>query len=120
VKLALIALFGGLGALARYGLGVGVGPRSFPWTTLGINLSGSLVLALVLTVGVERHWSSMVTAPVAVGFLGAYTTFSTYSYETFALARTDRVAAAAAYVVASTFGGILAAWIGYRIALRVS
>ena len=50
---------------------------------------------------------------MAVGFLGAYTTFSTFGYETFAMLRTDRVAAAAGYVALSVVGGLAAAAIGY-------
>lgn len=119
MKLLLIALCGGLGAVARYGVGLTVGARSFPWATLAINISGSLLLAVLLTIGVEKQWSDLITAPVAVGFLGAYTTFSTFSYETFTLARLDRPFEAVAYVVASTLGGLLAAWVGYKAAMRI-
>ena len=104
---------GAAGALARYGLGVAVGVRSFPWATLGINLTGSFLLGLVLTAGTERGWPETTTVPLAVGFLGAYTTFSTFSFETYTLLRTDRAGVAMLYIAASVVGGIAAAALGY-------
>ncbi len=120
VKVILVALAGSLGALARYGIAVAVGPRTFPWSTLAINVSGSFVLGLVLALSVDRGWPENVTIPIAVGFLGAYTTFSTFSYETFTLARTDRVALAMAYVVVSVSAGFLAAGAGYALARKIA
>jgi CrcB protein len=84
--------------------------------TLGINLSGSLALGFLLKLAVDRGWSDQVVIPVSVGFLGAFTTFSTFSQETFTLARTDRVADAALYVTVSVGGGLIAAALGYAIA----
>src|SRR5438105_456773 len=98
MKVVLVAMAGGAGALSRYGIGLAVGVRSFPWATLGINLMGSFVLGLVLTVGTERGWPETTTVPLAVGFLGAYTTFSTFSFETYTLLRTDRAVIAFVYV----------------------
>ncbi|MEQ1873642.1 MAG: CrcB family protein [Ilumatobacteraceae bacterium] len=120
MKVVLVAIAGAAGALARYGIGLAVGGRSFPWSTLGINLTGSFVLGFVLAFGLERGWSETTTVPLAIGFLGAYTTFSTFSYETFTLARTDRAALAAIYVAVSVVGGVLAAFAGYTLARRVA
>ena len=97
----------------RYGIGTAVGVRSFPWATLSINLAGSYLLGIVLTAAAVRGWPETTTVPLAVGFLGAFTTFSTFSYETFTLVRTDRPATAAVYVIASLVGGVLAAAAGY-------
>ncbi|MCU1452995.1 MAG: crcB, partial [Acidimicrobiales bacterium] len=113
MKLVLIALAGALGALSRYGVGAAIGVRTFPWATLAINLSGSFVLGALLTAGVRRNWPEGVTVPLGVGFLGAFTTFSTFSYESITLVRTDRAGMAAAYVVASVAGGLAAAALGY-------
>jgi CrcB protein len=115
VRFLYVAVAGALGALARYGIGLWVGPRSFPWATLGINVSGSFALGVVLTVAAGRGWSPETVAAVAVGFLGAYTTFSTFAFESFTLARTDRAMTAAAYVAASVVVGILAARVGYVV-----
>ncbi|MGH9275176.1 MAG: fluoride efflux transporter FluC [Acidimicrobiales bacterium] len=113
MKIILVAMAGAAGALSRYGLGVAVGARSFPWATLGINLVGSYLLGVVLVLGDERGWPETTTIPLAVGFLGAFTTFSTFSYQTYTLARTDRAGTAAMYVAASVVGGVLAAAAGY-------
>ena len=101
--------------MSRYGIGRAIGERSFPWATLGINLSGSLLLGLLVAIGIERGWSETTTVPLTVGFLGAYTTFSTFSYETYTLMRTDRSSQAAVYVLVSVIGGVLSAFAGYKI-----
>lgn len=111
-----MALAGAAGALSRYGIGVAVGVRSFPWATLGINLTGSFVLGVLLTLGAERGWPETTTVPLAVGFLGAYTTFSTFSFETQTMLRTGRTTAAVVYVGVSMIGGIVAAALGYAAA----
>ncbi len=116
----LVGIAGALGALARYGIGLAVGSRPFPWATLGINITGSFLLGFVLAFGTERGWSETTTVPLAIGFLGAYTTFSTFSYETFTLARTDRAVLAAVYVGISVAGGVLAALAGYTVARRLA
>jgi fluoride exporter len=115
VRAALVAVAGATGALARYGIGLAVGVRDFPWATLGINLLGSLLLGLVLTTAAARSWSATATVPIAVGFLGAFTTFSTFSHETFVLLRTDRAASAALYVALSLLLGVGAAAVGYWV-----
>jgi len=120
VKVVLVGIAGACGALTRYGIGVAVGVRTFPWATLGINLTGSFLLGFLLTFGIQRGWSDTATVPIAIGFLGAYTTFSTFSYEAFTLARTDRAPQAAIYVAVSVFGGILAAFVGYVLARRMA
>jgi CrcB protein len=118
VKIALVAVAGALGALSRYGLGVLVGVRSFPWATLCINLVGSFLLGALITAGTERGWSQTATVPLAVGFLGAFTTFSTFSYETQTMLRTDRAGAAALYVALSVVGGVGAAAAGWLAVSR--
>ncbi len=120
MKVVLVGIAGALGALARYGIGLAIGGRSFPWSTLGINITGSFLLGFVMAFGIERGWSESTMVPLAIGFLGAYTTFSTFSYETFTLARTDRALLAAAYVAVSVAGGIIAALVGYTVARRLA
>jgi CrcB protein len=120
MRTAFVAVAGAAGALSRYGIGLAVGVRTFPWATLAINVSGSFVLGLLLTLGADRGWSENTTVPLAVGFLGAYTTFSTFSYETQTMLRTGRPTAAAVYVATSVIGGILAAAAGYALGNAVS
>lgn len=116
----LVAFAGAAGALTRYGIGSAFGERSFPWTTLTINVTGSFLLGLVLTMANERGWSPDLTTPVAVGFLGAYTTFSTFAWEGLDLGRADRVATAAAYIVGSVALGLLAAAAGWGTGSAIS
>jgi CrcB protein len=111
-----VGFAGALGAIARYAIGLAIGTRAFPWATLSINISGSLVLGFAVTWFTERRVSTDVATAVTVGFVGAYTTFSTFAWETFVLGRTDRPAPATAYVLASVLASLVAAWLGYRLA----
>ena len=120
MKVFLVGVAGAAGALTRYAIATAVGVRAFPWATLAINLTGSFVLGLLLTAGIQRGWPENAVIPLAVGFLGAYTTFSTFSYETFTLGRADRVVTAAVYVAVSVAGGVLAALAGYLLARRIA
>ena len=116
MKVVMVAIAGALGALTRYGIGSAVGARDFPWATLGINLAGSFALGLLLRAGELRGWSDVVVISLGVGFLGAFTTFSTFSVETQTLLRDGRSAAAGAYVAASLIGGVALAAAGYAVA----
>lgn len=109
----LVGVAGAAGALLRYQIGHSVGPRSFPWVTLAINLLGSFLLGLLAKLAADRGWPDNTTLPLGVGFLGAFTTFSTFSVETQAMLRTGRFTAAGAYIVASVLGGIAAAALGF-------
>jgi len=118
MKMALVGVAGAVGAMSRYGIGITIGTRSFPWATLSINLAGSFLLGLLVATGSARDWDSMATVPLTVGFVGGFTTFSTFCYEAFDLLRTDRPGAAAAYITISTIGGTAAAALGYLTGRR--
>jgi len=109
-------LAGAAGAVTRYAIGLGFGPQRFPWATLLINISGSLLLAFVVTVATEHHLPADLSTAVAVGFLGAYTTYSTFTWETFVMGKGDDPGLASLYVFCSLAGGVAAAWIGYTLA----
>jgi CrcB protein len=117
-----VGLGGSLGAPSRYWLGRWATAQwgsAFPWGTLLINLTGSFVLGLFLTYVMERHPTR--AAPrlyFATGFLGAYTTFSTFSYETVRLIQHGHVSRAVIYVAASLVGGLIAAGAGIALAAR--
>lgn len=115
LRAGLVAAAGALGALSRYGIGLAVGVRSFPYATLLINVVGSAVLGYVLAGPGTHRWSPTTTTAVAVGFLGAFTTFSTFSYETMTMVRTGRAATAGLYVALSLLLGVLAASGGYLL-----
>ena len=113
--LGAIALGGALGAPARYGVAqlVHVAPGSFPWATFWTNISGSFGLGLILALLLERYPASRYLRPfVATGFLGAYTTYSTFAVETVLLIKDGHRLLAAAYAAASLVGGFAVAWAG--------
>lgn len=120
MRYLFVALGGAMGAMARFGVNQAVGPRSLPWSTLLINLTGSFALGAFVFVATERGWSPELSLGVGVGFLGAYTTFSTFTWETFDLGRTDRVLTAALYVGLSVSLGVLAAAAGHHFARSVT
>ncbi len=110
----LVAVAGAAGAVARFrvGLAAPVGRGEFPWATLAINVAGSFLLGAVLAFA-PGHWSDDATVAVGAGFLGAFTTYSTFSNETVALVRGGHLALAGAYVLASVVVGLAAAAVGY-------
>jgi fluoride exporter len=116
----LVAVAGAAGALCRYSIVVAVGVRPFPAATLVINVLGSFLLGLVLPLGIFGRLSPPATAAIAVGFLGAFTTYSTFSWELFDLGRTDRLPVAAAYLAVSVVAGVVAAGLGYRFGEMLS
>src|SRR5919199_4329587 len=118
-----VALGGGLGAGTRYLLGgwvVGRLGSAFPFHTLLINVSGSLAIGLLLVLLTER----LVVDPawrllLVVGFLGGYTTFSSYTFEALSLLEEGDWLAAVGYVLASNGLGLLAAYLGMVVARAV-
>lgn len=118
-KYLIVGLGGALGAIARYWLGslFPVEAGGFPTGTFIINLSGSFGLGLFLTliadyyeVRIEWRWF------FASGFLGAYTTFSSFTSENLSLFRQGYVIQALIYSTVSLVGGMLWVWLGYRLA----
>lgn len=120
IPILLVALGGALGAVARYLVGAAFAQRlgpQWPWGTLFINLSGCLLVSLFLGAGSERMDSNL-RYLLPIGFVGAYTTFSTYEYETMRLFQLGRGAGALAYVAASNLLGFAAVYAGARLAGR--
>jgi CrcB protein len=116
--LAAVAIGGILGAGSRYELGLVIAsrPGGFPLGTFIINVSGSLVLGALLVLIVERWRPSEYARPfAATGFLGAYTTWSTFMVDTDNLVKTGHVAVAAGYVAASLAAGLAAVYLGMTI-----
>jgi fluoride exporter len=119
VILLLVGAGGFLGAIARYlvdgWITAGTGP-GFPWGTLVVNLSGSFVLGLLFAVSVEQDLlPASIRAPVLVGFIGAYTTFSTLTLETWRLAEDGAYLLAIANIGGSALLGIVALGAGLAI-----
>ena len=121
IPILLVAVGGALGAVARYLVATAFAQRfgvQWPWGTLFINLSGCLLISLLLGAGSERMADSNLRYLLPIGFVGAYTTFSTFEYETMRLFQLGRGAGALAYVAASNVLGFAAvcagAWLGRR------
>jgi fluoride exporter len=113
---AAIAIAGALGALARYGLEGFVGrraPGAFPWGTFVVNISGAFALGFLFTVLTEQLTvAAWLRGAVTIGFLGAYTTFSTLSFETYRLTEDGAIGIAFANALGSLAAGLAAVYVG--------
>jgi CrcB protein len=115
-KYLLIAIGGALGSVARYWVGSTIGSRMgfrFPYGTLIVNLTACLIIGFSLTYFGRRAdlnpaWRFL----VAFGFIGAYSTFSTYEWETFSTLRSGAFFLAALYAGGSLILGLIAVWAG--------
>jgi CrcB protein len=121
--IVLVAIGGVMGANARYAVSRWSARRygtAFPHGTMMINLSGSFLLALIATLIAERFdGDRSASLLIGTGFLGTYTTFSTFSFETLALVHAEEYGRALANVLISAGGGILAAFLGIWLGLAV-
>lgn len=114
-----ISLGGILGTLARYGVSraIHVARGTFPWSTFTVNISGSFVLGLLLTLVIERWPPSQYVRPfAAIGFLGSYTTFSTWMVEGDVLIKDGNAGIAFVYVAVSLVVGLVAVYLGTVVA----
>jgi CrcB protein len=120
LRILLIALFGAVGTLARYGLQGLVQRRTstiFPYGTLLVNLTGCFFLGLIAQFTMNR----MVISPdwriaIAVGFFGGYTTFSSFGWETAKMMEDGEWLRASAYVTSSVIAGLFLSVAGIRLA----
>ena len=106
---------GVLGAGARYGVSLALPAPdgAFPWSTFIINLTGSALLGLLLTLLSERFPRGQLARSVlGTGVLGAYTTFSTFEVDALLLWRSHHYLLVALYALGSVLGGLSAVWLG--------
>lgn len=122
-SLGLVALGGALGAVARYAFALAVAARfpaaRFPVATLAINVSGCFVIALFLSTAATRHAHDPLRLLVPIGFVGAYTTFSTYEWELWQLGGQRAWGAAVLYAICSNVLGLGAVALGAAIGKRL-
>ena len=120
INYLLIGGGGFIGAVTRYVLAAWIGQRwgrSFPLGTFVINVSGSFLIGLLMTLLTEKYMTNpQWRLLLVVGFLGAYTTFSTFEYETGKLLKDSELLLAALNVVLSVFAGFAALKMGEVIA----
>jgi CrcB protein len=108
-----------IGAPARYLLDGAIGQLTegtFPWGTCAVNVSGSFLLGVVTGLGLYHGLSSDVRVVAGTGFCGAYTTFSTFTYEAFQLLESGTRQPAVRYVALNVLGGLAAAAVGLVLA----
>jgi len=123
-KYFYIAVGGSLGAIARYWVGSAVASRlgtKLPYGTFVINISACIIIGFSLTyLGKRVELSPAWRYLIPTGFVGAYSTFSTYEWETLASLRTGEFSLAALYAIGSLLVGLLAAWGGAVLAEVIS
>jgi fluoride exporter len=114
----MVAVGGALGAMARYGLSLcfPLQPSKFPIATFSANIIGCFIMGILYVVIVEKtlispQWRFFLN----VGFLGALTTFSTFSLEAFLMWQQQHLLLACVYVLTTSIGCLLAVWAGYRL-----
>lgn len=118
-----VAVAGAFGALARWGIGVWLGQRlgiTFPWGTLAANLIGCFLIGVVME-ATERAGllPGATRLIIAVGFIGAFTTFSTFEFETFQLFRRGAVLLGGINFAANILLGYLLLWVGGELVARL-
>ena len=119
---AVVAVGGVLGAEARYGLAVGLphAPGAWPWATLLANVSGCLLIGVLMVLVTERHAAHPLLRPLlGVGVLGGYTTFSTYAVDAVAAVAAGRPGLALLYVVVTPLLAVAAAAVGIAVTRAV-
>jgi CrcB protein len=122
VKYLLILMGGGAGSLARYLAASAIATRwgaRFPWGTMAVNVTGCFLIGLIMTVLTERanvhpNWRFA----LVVGFLGGYTTFSSFEWETYSAVRDGGFWIGLVNVVGSMMLGYAAVWVGSLLARR--
>jgi len=116
-KFLMVALGGALGAMTRYGVSLSLPYKSgFPYATFTVNLLGSLLIGLAYVVIVEKMLVTGNYRELAiVGFLGALTTFSTFSIEVVGMIQNNQLSIALVYVVTSLIFCIVAAFLGMAL-----
>lgn len=115
-----VAFGGALGALSRYWMynaWTKLAENQFPYVTLMVNVAGSLLIGVAFVLLVERNlvgleWRNV----ISVGFLGAFTTFSTFSLDALGLLEQGHISLAVIYIISSVVVCILAAWLGIAVA----
>ena len=122
-RVLILSLGGALGVNARYWLALAIERRvgaRFPWATLAINVSGAFALGVLATLMARLAPSHPWRLLALVGFLGGYTTFSTFALESHRLWGTGRLAASFAYMAGSAAAGFAAVALGVGLGQMIA
>ena len=118
-KFIMVFIGGGLGAFARYVVAGWVqesSGNSFPWGTMTVNVIGSLLIGLAMSLSSRTLWMTpQVRLVLATGFLGGFTTFSTFSYETLSLIQDGEMAFASFNIVCTVTACLVGTWAGMAV-----
>jgi CrcB protein len=125
VKYLLIAVGGALGSVARFWVSSAIASRmgiTFPYGTIFVNLTACLIIGFAITYLGKRAGSkaSATRFLFGVGFIGAFSTFSTFEWETLSTLRSGAVLLAVLYAFGSLIFGLVAVWGGSQLAEAVS
>lgn len=123
LRVLLVFAGGGAGSILRYGLTLLVHTRlstQFPWGTLAVNLIGCAAIGVLSAVFDNRQVQPEVRLLVIVGLVGGFTTFSSFSYESFRLAEAGRWMHAIIYILSSNLLGLGLAAAGYALVRQIA
>ncbi len=114
-EMLLVGLGAFFGSSFRYLINIKIGLLNllFPWATFGINLTGSLLIGILMAISFKDQnlWKLLLTT----GFCGGFTTFSSFSFESLSLLKSGNIVMALNYIFLSIMGGLLFAIIGYYL-----
>lgn len=114
-RLFWICLAGAAGTATRYLIALWAAQRlgsAFPYGTLVVNLSGCFVIAALMHAALTLGWSPTLRAALTIGFVGGFTTYSSFNYETMRLLEEGAAATAVVNVGLTLLGGLMAGWLG--------
>jgi CrcB protein len=116
MKYLMVGFGGGLGSILRFWVGSYIGGKMgtrFPYGTFLINCTASFLIGLIVTLLAEKaHWNPNLRYLIPIGFIGGYSTFSTFEYETFRVMEDGELWIALLNVVLSVVIGFFAVWLG--------
>ena len=118
LKYLVIGLGGFMGAIARYAVGIFIGSRfgvRFPYGTFVINMSGCLLIGFIMALLQRSTASAFWRYLIPIGFIGAFTTFSTFEYETFRAIQDGEILIGGLNVALSVIVGFFSVWVGSLI-----
>ena len=113
----LAGLGGGIGSMLRYVTGIILKSSGFPLATFIINITGSLLIGMILALSLkDQTFSNNWKVFLATGFCGGFTTFSAFSAENLQLMQDGKTFLSMVYITISIIAGIAATWLGFKIA----